>query len=78
LEQQLADAGRGDVLSGLVGAPDVATEWANTHLDRRRAVIRALMTIVVHRTARGRRRGWKPGESYFDPRSVEIRPKAAG
>lgn len=78
LEQQLADAGRGSVFSGLVDAPDVAAAWAKMHLDRRRAVIDGLMTVVVHRAGKGRRRGWKPGESYFDPRSVEIRPKDAG
>lgn len=72
VEQQMADAGRGSVLEGIVGVPDVAAAWSALHLDRKRAVVDTLMRIVVQRTAKGRRRGWKPGESYFDPTSVTV------
>lgn len=72
VEQEITDAGRGSVFEGVVGAPDVAERWSGLHLDRRRAIVDTLMRVVVHRTRKGRRAGWRPGESYFDPTSVEI------
>jgi DNA invertase Pin-like site-specific DNA recombinase len=72
LEGRLEQAGRGSALAGLAGAPDVEAAWAGLHLDRRRAVVRELMTVTINRARRGRRPGWKPGESYFDPEGVEI------
>lgn len=72
IEHELGELSRGSVLSGLVGVPDVAAEWGRLDLDRRRAVIDALMTVVVKRAPRGRPKGWRPGESYFDPTGVRI------
>lgn len=72
VRERMAAAGRGNVLSGVADAPDVAAAWAELHLDRRRAIVDALMEVVVHRTRKGRPSGWKLGESYFDPRTVEI------
>lgn len=69
---QQADAGRGSVFSGLAGAPDVAKVWYGLHLDRRRAVIAELCEVIVNRTKKGRPKGWKPGESYFDPNTVDV------
>jgi DNA invertase Pin-like site-specific DNA recombinase len=68
----IADASRGSVLSGVVAAPDVAEVWNALPLGRRRAIIEALVTVTVLRAQRGRRPGWRPGESYFDPRAVAI------
>lgn len=75
VQEEMTLAGRGNVLSGVVDAPDVAEAWKGLHLDRRRAVIDTLMSVVVLRTRKGRRPGWKAGESYFDPTSVTITPK---
>lgn len=72
VEDQLATAGRGDTLAGLVGATDPGDEWEGLDLHRRRAVIDTLMTVTVHRTRKGRPRGWTPGSSYFDPSTVGI------
>jgi site-specific DNA recombinase len=72
VEQEMADAGRGSVFEGVVGAEDVAKRWRGLHLDRRRAIVDTLMWIVVYRTKKGRPKGWKPGESYFDPKGVKI------
>lgn len=72
VEREMAAAGRGNVLSGLVDAPDVAAAWEALHLDRRRAVIDVLMTITVHRTRKGRPPGWRPGDSYFNRANIEI------
>lgn len=61
-------------LAGLVDAADPEAVWGRLDIDRRRAVIRRLMTITVHRTRKGRPPGWRPGQSYFDPRTVQIEP----
>jgi site-specific DNA recombinase len=34
-----------------------------------------LMTVTILPARRGRRPGWRPGESYFDPDTVKIEPK---
>ena len=76
VEDQLATAGRGNALAGLVGTTDPGTAWEGLDLHRRRAVIDTLMTVTVHRTRKGRPRGWTPGSSYFDPSTVDIAWKA--
>lgn len=53
VEAQLADAGRVDVLGGLVTAADTAAAWAELDLDRRRSVIDALMVVTLHPPGRG-------------------------
>lgn len=75
LDQQIATASRTSVLTGLVGAPDVGATWEGLGLDRQRAVINRLFTVELWQSTRGRPRGWKPGESYFDPATVRITPK---
>ncbi len=75
LDHRLAAAVGTSVLDGVVG-PGVEEIWLNLDLSRRRAIIDTLFTVTVHRTRRGRPAGWKPGESYFDPRGVKITWKA--
>lgn len=72
IEHRLADASRGSVLTGLAGEPDVDKLWDELDLDRRRAVIDALMSITIRRTRKGRPAGWSPGQSYFNPETIEI------
>lgn len=72
VEADIAEASRGSVLAGLAGVPDVAAAWEALDLDRRRAVIDALLSITIHRTKKGRPPGWKPGDSYFNPETIQI------
>lgn len=74
---QIGDAARGSVLSGVVDVADVRQAWKVLTLDRRRAILDALMTITINKASKGRRPGWRPGESYFDPRSVAIEWRTA-
>ena len=64
IEVQIADAGRVSVLGGLVGVADVRAVWNSLDLDRRRAVLDALMTITLYSPGRGAR--------VFDPGTVSI------
>jgi site-specific DNA recombinase len=72
---QLAASSRGSVLAGVVDAPDPAKVWAGLDLSRRRAIIDVLAVVTILPARRGRRPGWKAGESYFDESTVEIIPK---
>jgi site-specific DNA recombinase len=69
---ELAAASRGSVLAGVADAPDPAKIWKGLDLSRRCAIIDTLATVTILPARRGRRPGWRPGESYFDPRTVEI------
>ena len=41
-------------------------------LSHGRAVLEAVMTVIVHSTGRGRPPGWTPGAPCFDAQGVEI------
>ncbi len=55
IEGDLADAGKVDVLGDLVGAGDVQAVWDGFTVDRKRAVIAALMTVALYPPGRGTR-----------------------
>ena len=76
VEGRIAAAAAGSALGPFVGRP-AGEVWAELDVDQRRAVVGLLMTVVVHPAPKGRPAGWKPGESYFDPASVEIVWKGA-
>jgi DNA invertase Pin-like site-specific DNA recombinase len=75
---QLAAMTRGSVLAGVADAADPALVWYGPpngdglDLSRKRAIIDVLIEVVILRTRRGRRPGWRGGETYFDPESVRI------
>lgn len=72
VEAEIGDASRGSVLAALVDAGDASAVWETLSLDRKRAIIDTLMTVTLQPTRKGRPAGWLPGQSYFDPTSVEI------
>ncbi|WP_326564706.1 recombinase family protein [Micromonospora peucetia] len=59
--------GRTPLLGQLIGAGDVQAAWDGLDLDRRRAVVETLATVVLHPGGSGRR--------TFDPTKVQIVPK---
>jgi DNA invertase Pin-like site-specific DNA recombinase len=68
---QLTAASRGSVLAGVADAADPAKVWAGLDLSRKRAIIDVLVDVVILPAAhKGRRAGWRAGETYFDPASV--------
>jgi site-specific DNA recombinase len=69
---QLAAMTRGSVLAGVADAADPAKVWAGLDLSRKRAIIDVLVDVIILPTKRGRRAGWRAGETYFDPTSIEI------
>jgi site-specific DNA recombinase len=63
-EAELAALSRGDVLAPLVTAPDPVAVWEGLDLDRRRAVIDCLLTVVLDSPGKGRQ--------AFDPATVRL------
>lgn len=57
-----------------LGTPDVAEAWKGYHLDKRRAIIAALMDITINRARRGRPPGFKAGtgQNYLDTDTIQI------
>ncbi|MET9392427.1 recombinase family protein [Streptomyces sp. NPDC006624] len=75
VEEQMAELSTGSVLAGVpLGTPDVEAAWKGFHLDRKRAILTALMTVTILPARRGRPKGYVPGRDtgYFDPESVRI------
>jgi DNA invertase Pin-like site-specific DNA recombinase len=68
----IADAYRGTAVSGVAEAPDPAAAWLDAPLDRQRAVLAALATVIVNKGAGGRPKGWKVGENYFRVDLIDI------
>jgi len=73
LEKQMAAAVTVSVLSSVpLGTPDVAAAWEGYDLDRKRAIIAALMTVTVLPAPRGRPKRDADGTAVVDPDSVRI------
>ncbi|MET8172813.1 recombinase family protein [Streptomyces clavifer] len=71
ITSQLARAAVKDPLVGLVGVPDVRKAWGALPLDRRRAVLRSLLRVTLHKPRPGR----MPDGGYFDYEAIETRWK---
>lgn len=66
-ESQLADAGRASLLGPIIAAENVAKAWEALDDHRRRAIVDAIMYVVVFPVGRGRRN--------FDPDTVLVLPR---
>lgn len=81
LEAQMAAQAQNNVLAGLpLGTAKVVEEWADYHLDKKRAILDALMTVTVMPARRGRPPGFQPGvtQTYFNPEAVKVDWKHPG
>lgn len=72
VEARLAEAMSGSVFAGIVDADDPGAAWVGAPLDQRRAILDALARITLHKSGRGRPAGWRPGEPYMRPETIEI------
>lgn len=70
VEAFLATSSHRHALAGLLQAPGIEQRWPDLTLERRRAVVTALLEVtVLPRTRRGR----LAGGAYFDPEALKIR-----
>ena len=51
----MSDAGRVDVLGRVVGADSVREAWAELDLGRRRAIVKALLSVEMRSPGKGSR-----------------------
>jgi site-specific DNA recombinase len=72
---ELTAMAAGSILSGVADAADVGKAFDACDLSRKRAIVDLLMVVTLKRSRRGRRPGWRPGDSYFDPDSVTFTPR---
>lgn len=70
VEEQTTTLSAGSVLVGLAGEVDAADRWAALSIDRKRAVIDAVFSIVVHRGKRG-----GSGGTRFDTSTISVTKK---
>jgi hypothetical protein len=68
-ENALAEAAKVNPLVGVVGAPSVREVWGELDLSRKRAVMDAVVEVVVHPARKGR----LPGGLKLDPDAIEFR-----
>ncbi|MFJ9903953.1 recombinase family protein [Streptomyces sp. NPDC101152] len=81
LEDQMSAQAQNNVLAGLpLGTARVVEEWPGYHLDKKRAILDALMTVTVLPARRGRPPGFQPGvtQTYFNPEAVKVDWKHPG
>lgn len=81
VEDQIEHATQADILAPLIlrfaqdipeGYAGRVAIWEEYPLDVRRAVIETLFEEIRLLPGKGRPRGWRPGEPYFDVRTVEV------
>jgi DNA invertase Pin-like site-specific DNA recombinase len=75
VEAQMEAQAQQSVLASLpLGTAKVVEEWPGYHLDKKRAIVDALMTVTLLPAPRGRPAGFQPGvtQSYFNPDAVRI------
>jgi DNA invertase Pin-like site-specific DNA recombinase len=75
VEARMAAQAQQSVLAGLpLGTSKVVEEWPGYHLDKKRAIVDALMTVTLLPARRGRPVGFQPGvtKTYFNPDAVHI------
>jgi hypothetical protein len=67
IDAEITEAGRIDVLAGLIGVDDIAAAWACYSAERKRPVVDTLMAITLHSPGKGVR--------TFNPDTVEVTQK---
>jgi hypothetical protein len=72
IEKAQAAAVRVSALDVLAGAPDPGQAFLDADLDRQRAIVDTLVTVRLMPGRKGRPVGWKQGQSYFNPESVQV------
>lgn len=81
VEASMAAVAQVPVLASLpLGTAEIAEQWEGYSLDRKRAIIDALMVVTAHPAQRGRPKGYKPGsgQPYFDRATISIEWKRHG
>lgn len=70
-------AAAAEPLATMLTSQDPAAAYLAADLDIQRGIVELLMIVTFLPGKKGRPKGWKPGDPYFDPESVRIDWKGA-
>jgi site-specific DNA recombinase len=73
IKAQIAAAVEVDPVAELLAADDIVAAWKKLTIPKKQTIVDAICTVTLHPGKKGRPPGWKPGERYFDPRTVEVK-----
>jgi site-specific DNA recombinase len=73
IKAQIAAAVEVDPVAELLAADDIVDAWKKLTIPKKQTIVDAICTVTLHPGKKGRPPGWKPGERYFDPRTVEVK-----
>jgi hypothetical protein len=72
LQERRVQAAAGHPAAELIGADDIEAAFDALDVSRRQAIVDSLAVVTLRPAPKGRPAGWRPGERYFDPRTVDI------
>jgi DNA invertase Pin-like site-specific DNA recombinase len=72
IQEQRVQAAAGHPAAVLVGVDDIEAAFESLDVSRQQAIVDSLCTVVLLPAPRGRPAGWRPGEHYFAPQTVDI------
>lgn len=72
VKARIAAAVNTNPLAELVSADDLHAAWKKLSIPKRQAAVDVVCTVTLHPGKKGRPAGWKPGDRYFDPTTVQI------
>lgn len=70
-----ADLPHKAALAAITGKADAVGAFLSGDIEYQRLTINTLVTVTLLPVAKGRPKGWVPGQPYFDPEKVQILPR---
>lgn len=80
VELELAKAARKDIsrqaaLAAVTGRADAVEAFLSGDIEYQRLTVNTLVTVTLLPAGKGRPKGWRPGQPYFDPETVQVIPR---
>lgn len=72
LDALVSSTSTAEPLEKMLTTRDPAAAYVSADLETQRAVVDLLMKVTFLPGKKGRPSGWKPGDPYFDPESIQI------
>jgi len=69
------DVSRQAALAAVTGRADAVEAFLSGDIEYQRLTINTLVTVTLLPAGKGRPKGWRPGQPYFDPETVQVLPR---
>lgn len=69
------DVSRQAALAAVTGRADAVEAFLDGDIEYQRLTINTLVTVTLLPAGKGRPKGWRPGQPYFDPETVQVLPR---